>query len=202
MKTDLVIPELQAPEVIERDILYFKNVLPWGHDLVEVANAVSAWQLSTEQTMDRKPMTTDRRRSSSTPINGEFDSRFANYEGGLFYVVGKLVQAYAAHNAYAGVYCDDQHYTLLKYETGDEYVVHIDAGRPSKMRSHPAVRALSLVIYLNDDYEGGALEFPRQKVTLKPEAQSAVMFPSSFVFPHAALPVTRGTKYAITTWFM
>ena len=28
-----------------------------------------------------------------------------------------------------------------------------------------------------------------------------VMFPSTFMYPHEVMPVTKGTRYSIITWF-
>jgi predicted 2-oxoglutarate/Fe(II)-dependent dioxygenase YbiX len=61
-------------------------------------------------------------------------------------------------------------------------------------------RALSAICYLNDDYEGGEIEFPEFKVKIKPEAGMLILFPSNFAYKHTAYPVTKGTKYALVTW--
>ena len=60
---------------------------------------------------------------------------------------------------------------------------------------------LSAVIYLNDDYEGGELQFDKQDITIKPEAGTVIFFPSTEDFTHASLQVTSGTKHAIPLFF-
>jgi predicted 2-oxoglutarate/Fe(II)-dependent dioxygenase YbiX len=84
-------------------------------------------------------------------------------------------------------------YSILKYSPGEEYKRHYDTGTEMG-------RAVSVLIYLNDDYAGGELEFPNFGVKIKPEAGMVVMFPSNFAYSHVALPVTSGTKYALVTW--
>jgi hypothetical protein len=56
-------------------------------------------------------------------------------------------------------------------------------------------------MYLNDDYEGGELWFPYLDIKFKPTYGDIVMFPSTYIYAHASLPVTRGTKYAAVTMF-
>lgn len=56
----------------------------------------------------------------------------------------------------------------------------------------------SYVVYLNDNYEGGELNFPELNINFKPEAGSVVMFKSMDVdHIHQAGPATNGYKYII-----
>lgn len=89
---------------------------------------------------------------------------------------------------------DDEGYFLLKYETGTMYNQHYDCGQK---QCH---RVFSIICYLNDDYEGGELEFPHLNVKYKPSAGDVVIFPSNYTFSHIAHPVTSGTKYSLVTW--
>jgi len=88
----------------------------------------------------------------------------------------------------------DEGYNLLRYEVGGEYKTHVDRGAKNE-------RVLSGLFYLNDDYDGGDLHFPRQNVTVKPETGMLVLFPSFHTHAHSSLPIKSGTKYAIVTWF-
>lgn len=81
-------------------------------------------------------------------------------------------------------------WVMLKYRVGDFFTSHTDA-------SHDFPRQLSLVYYVNDDYEGGELEFPHLDLTIKPLAGELIIFPSNYLFLHAANKVTSGTKYSI-----
>ena len=83
-------------------------------------------------------------------------------------------------------------FNFIKYEIGQHFMEHTDHGF-----SYNCVT--SLVTYLNDDYEGGELYFRMQNLTLKPEAGDVVIFPSNYMYPHQAMPVTKGTKHAIVT---
>jgi predicted 2-oxoglutarate/Fe(II)-dependent dioxygenase YbiX len=98
---------------------------------------------------------------------------------------------YAKKHNIAELHHED--YQLLKYKTGQEYKAHADGGTDIG-------RAISAVLYLNDDYEGGEIEFPNFGVKLKPKSGTLVLFPSTYPYAHIAHPVIEGTKYAIVTW--
>jgi predicted 2-oxoglutarate/Fe(II)-dependent dioxygenase YbiX len=84
-------------------------------------------------------------------------------------------------------------YNVLRYEEGDQYKEHYDG-------STSIGRAVSAICYLNDDYEGGELEFVNFGVTIKPQAGTLLLFPSNYAYKHIAHPVKSGTKYALVTW--
>jgi hypothetical protein len=86
-----------------------------------------------------------------------------------------------------------EYYNALKYKEGTEYHTHYDGCTSTQ-------RHISCILYLNDDYDGGELEFPNFNLKIKPEAGMFLMFPSNFAYAHTAKPVKKGTKYALVTW--
>lgn len=86
---------------------------------------------------------------------------------------------------------------LLKYDIGGKYEIHTD-------HYTTYIRNLSVIINLNDDYEGGDLIFTDQKENeikrLKLGKGSVVFFPSNFMYPHMIEPITKGTRYSIVAW--
>ena len=54
---------------------------------------------------------------------------------------------------------------------------------------------LSIVLYLNNNYEGGELYFKNQNIKIKPEAGSLIAFPSVDPYFHESMPVLSGIKY-------
>lgn len=89
----------------------------------------------------------------------------------------------------------DSGYDLLRYQTGQFYKQHTDS-----YKAQP--RAVSCSFALNDDYEGGEWAFWNKELKIKTKKGSVVMFPSNFMYPHEILPVTKGTRYSIITWFI
>jgi len=82
---------------------------------------------------------------------------------------------------------------LLKYGAGHFFDDHID--------SVPGIpRTVSVVYYLNDDYEGGEITFHRFGLKIKPKANSLIVFPSNYVYNHSAEAVVSGTKIAIASF--
>lgn len=84
-------------------------------------------------------------------------------------------------------------YNMLKYRAGEQYYGHYDGSTASG-------RAISAVVYLNSNYEGGELEFPNFGLKIKPEPGMLILFPSNFAYRHIAHPIKSGTKYALVTW--
>jgi alkylated DNA repair dioxygenase AlkB len=87
-------------------------------------------------------------------------------------------------------YVEPESIGISKYKVGAEMGPHVD------YYGEPDIEPLmSAVMYLNDDYDGGGLRFPKQNITIKPSAGSILVFPSVEPFYHEPLPVIFGTKY-------
>lgn len=83
-------------------------------------------------------------------------------------------------------------FNFIKYGEGQHFMEHHDHGFSYNC-------TVSLVAYLNDDYEGGELYFRLQGLNIKPKAGDLYIFPSTFVYPHRAMPVKSGVKYSLVT---
>jgi predicted 2-oxoglutarate/Fe(II)-dependent dioxygenase YbiX len=79
--------------------------------------------------------------------------------------------------------------SISKYSTGKSMGPHVDDYNNGDDPN------ISVVLYLNDNYEGGEINFPNQDITIKPEAGSIVIFPSVEPYYHQSLPVISGIKY-------
>ena len=90
---------------------------------------------------------------------------------------------------------EDSGYELLRYKEGQFYTKHTDS-----FKARP--RAVSCSFMLSDDYEGGEFAFFNREKIIKASKGSAIMFPSNFMYPHEIMPVTKGTRYSIITWFI
>jgi hypothetical protein len=83
-------------------------------------------------------------------------------------------------------------FNFVKYEgEGSHFNIHADHG--------PAYNCtVSAVVYINDDYEGGELKFPRlDNLVYKPKVGDIVLCPSNYIYEHASLPIKSGTKYCV-----
>jgi hypothetical protein len=83
-------------------------------------------------------------------------------------------------------------FNFIRYGEGQHFMEHHDHGFSYNC-------TVSLVAYLNDDYEGGELYFRLQGLNIKPKAGDLYIFPSTYMYPHQAKIVHSGTKYSIVT---
>ena len=91
---------------------------------------------------------------------------------------------------------------LIEYRgLRDAFVIRYRAGEQESLRLHQDIGQVSATVRLNDDYEGAALAFPRQRYdnTAQPIG-SLLAWPSLVTHPHEATQLVTGTKYALTIW--
>ena len=95
---------------------------------------------------------------------------------------------------------------VLSYGIGGHYKPHIDGEsiwmtpRGEKIWKKSTDRDLSIVFYLNDEFEGGDFIFPELKIRVRPEPGMMVCFPSNHNYMHGVEPVTKGKRYSIVSW--
>lgn len=92
---------------------------------------------------------------------------------------------------------------LMRYREGGYYVKHADSQNMNGQNSTWSKvidRDLSMLIYLNDDFEGGELSFYRLNYQIRPRAGAVVLFPSDHRYLHQAETVKKGVRYAIVSW--
>lgn len=53
------------------------------------------------------------------------------------------------------------------------------------------------IFYLNDDFEGGEIHFPRLDYTYKPKAGDLMIFPANYIYEHETLTILQGAKYCV-----
>ena len=102
---------------------------------------------------------------------------------------------------------------VVKYQPGGFYNAHYDASCYDKkecveFEKNGWQRIVTLIIYLNDNYEGGHTEFPNLNKQYKLNAGSALLFYSlekngNQCHPlslHSGTPVQSGEKYIANVW--
>lgn len=81
------------------------------------------------------------------------------------------------------------------WSPGTSGAPHIDAIEKEKFIE------FSTVIYLNDDYDGGNIFFPKQNFSIKPKKYSAIFFPGNdYDYLHGVSAIESGNRY--TALFM
>lgn len=61
--------------------------------------------------------------------------------------------------------------------------------------------SIACVVALDDQFSDGGLVFTDNKAAISLCKGDAVIFPSSFMYPHEMMPVAGGTKSFLVTWF-
>ena len=82
---------------------------------------------------------------------------------------------------------------VYRYQAGHHFGLHSD----QSYASGGARSLLTLLVYLDDDFDGGETDFPEQGETVAPRAGDALWFQHALL--HAGKPVTRGTKHVLRT---
>ena len=88
----------------------------------------------------------------------------------------------------------NEQFRLYKYSPGQFFKWHKDGAYETSEESS----FLTLMVYLNADFEGGDTEFRWDKI--KPEAGMALVFPHGLF--HQGATITNGVKYVLRTDIM
>ncbi|MFK8014121.1 MAG: prolyl hydroxylase family protein [Gammaproteobacteria bacterium] len=92
---------------------------------------------------------------------------------------------------------------LLRYQPGGHYVPHADSENwiAAQNQWKKAIdRDISILLYLDDKYDGGELDFPNFRFRLKPSAGMLICFPSDHRYVHCAHEVSQGERHVIVSW--
>lgn len=160
-----------------------------------------AWNQSSIQKDDKIQVDTSYRDTMFIAINYKnyINEDFINFEDAFNSSLSNmfLTGFGPLESDYKGEYQLDttfhEEYSILKYGQGQKFVNHIDDHKDHHRR-------MSWVYYINDDYTGGEISFPRFNLTYKPAANELIVFPSNYVYNHSVLPVIDGTRYAVVSW--
>ena len=89
---------------------------------------------------------------------------------------------------------------VLEYTENQKYNWHYDTcADPNSEFYH---RQISLVLYLKDDFEGGATKFKMvPHYEYRPKAGYGLFFPSNWCFTHCSTPLESGKKRVAVTWY-
>ena len=87
------------------------------------------------------------------------------------------------------------------YGLRDAFIIKYEMDKQRSLRLHNDASLVTGSIKLNDDYEGGILEFPRQGVSNKDvPVGKCILFPGQVTHGHTSTELLSGTKYSLTIW--
>jgi hypothetical protein len=82
---------------------------------------------------------------------------------------------------------------LLRYSKGQHLEEHVD-------RTRFVPRVLSSTYYIDDNYEGGEVEFVNFNLKVKSKKNQLLVFPSTKMYSHKVHPVISGSRHVIIQW--
>jgi predicted 2-oxoglutarate/Fe(II)-dependent dioxygenase YbiX len=183
-------------------VMLVDDALAAPQRLIACAEALPLWSRAAvvgDGGTDTEPEIATRRGNDRLSVTGFLHPDLTEHEQQLQRVLHQAASRYVRRIGSLKL-GSDLGFELLRYGPGQRYTEHVDSMPGSA--SVYGQRLLSAVLYLNDDYQGGELHFPRQGLTYNPRAGSLLLFPSNFCYPHESLPIRLGTKYAVVTWFI
>jgi hypothetical protein len=83
--------------------------------------------------------------------------------------------------------------SCMRYLVGEYFGLHSDS--PFCAHDGQSIAKLSLVLYLNDDYQGGETVFPDLNISVRPQVGKFLAFAPAT--RHSSTPIIEGTKYII-----
>ena len=101
---------------------------------------------------------------------------------------------------------------VLHYRPGESYAPHADYIEETPANAAQLAargqRVKTLLVYLNEDFDGGETAFPLLNLSFKPPAGAALTFANvdmhgrvDAMSTHTGTPPTRGEKWVISKWF-
>jgi len=157
-----------------------KPWVPWNHDNTGETFCLQKF-IPQVRHIPSNDMYKEEQTFISSELFGALDIAFDHYTKNLYPFAEKNIKS-REHTMH-----------LLKYEKTGHLPAHQDQGI--------STRVLSVLLYLNDDYEGGEIEFQNSDLLIKPDPGSILFFPSNFLYVHEVHPVTNGIRYALPNWY-
>lgn len=114
----------------------------------------------------------------------------------------RLFQQKALLEEHFGVTLEDcERPQFLRYEKGDFFVRHQDGNTHQLDFDHLRVRRISIVVFLNEGFSGGALKFHDDPTTFDLLGETGLLVAFRADVFHEVIPVTSGERFTMITWF-
>jgi hypothetical protein len=180
-------------------IVIFENIFPDSMEyLKKIEESESHWEpagvLITDKAVNK--VATDYTHRDTDIIglpkhDTEENGPLANFTKAFYESMKPCLDQYIRE--YGAVIEDFEPPHLLRYGKEQKFNYHVD--------DHPQLtRRISMTYYLNDEYEGGDVEFKRHGLRFKAKKGDLLIFPSNFMYHHQVYPVTDGLRYVVVQW--
>lgn len=82
-----------------------------------------------------------------------------------------------------------------KWYPGEYQDLHADGETAGGWPGYNYIVDYGSIMYLNDEYEGGEIFFPKYDIQLKPKSGTLIFFPSTNMYAHGVTEVTDGVRF-------
>jgi hypothetical protein len=92
---------------------------------------------------------------------------------------------------------------ILRYSPGGQFRGHADSevfDRQTGLWRKMIDRDFSMLLYLNDAFEGGNITFLKFNFSYRPTKGDLLVFPSDQRYAHRAEPVKSGSRWSVVSW--
>jgi predicted 2-oxoglutarate/Fe(II)-dependent dioxygenase YbiX len=124
---------------------------------------------------------------------------FTNYDTVFPYIKENLLKEIVEKIKIKGyeINFENQPYQFTRYNKGEFYNWHTDSAN----NGYSADRYCSIVIQLNNDYEGGDLEMMKDETKIQFEKGTGNLFVFLSSITHRVNEIVDGTRYSLVSWF-
>lgn len=92
-------------------------------------------------------------------------------------------------------------YHAQKWNIGGSVEPHSDISDLEGNLNNNSTNKFTVILYLNDDYDGGELYFTQHNISIKPKTGSILMFPGDHTNIHGVGEVLKNSRYTLVSWW-
>lgn len=184
----LTVDDIVEEECLDRIIMWLEG----NPNLFQRAKTVNTFTMLEKEEKKIR----DTSNINLSPHHQSYTARhWANYLGAKFTQALSVYSKQYNFASFPGLQLIDMQ--VLKYKEQGHYTFHVD-------HCNEIPRTMSMILLLNDDYQGGELCFAdpngSNENKVKNKKGRMILWPSNFLYPHKVSPVTKGTRYSIVCW--
>lgn len=179
-------PKTEDPERFERVHVVRLLAGETCARLIARANTADAWEPSAAYSTPEAGLAQSERRASLSILERDRRDVFEPVRGEIEASLARFIAEDATPRFTLS------RFEMIRYDAGGGFPLHRDAAAGDSRRQH------SVLVYLNDDFDGGSTSFPMIGRFVRPHSGKAILFPSCYL--HAGEPVVSGRKYVLTCY--
>jgi hypothetical protein len=182
------------PDSFDRDNVYKENFIKIGNskdNIKTIKNFISKEECESILSIIKKSNTTD------TGTDPQWDGKFyttPDVTTKLEPIVNEITKTIQDQYQVSVELIINGSIAVVRWTKGEKMSAHVDDLGIENYH-------ITGLVYLNNDYEGGEINFITQDLTLKPDAGDLVMFPGNLHYAHEVKEITSGERFTIPVWY-